>query len=139
MGFLFNIFHVSLVLVVTASNAILFLIVWETMSVSSYLLVLYENRRRESVSSGHLYVTMTHLGTALITMALIVMWTCTPGEHSFDFSAFRELGALGAMPDLARNIVFLLLLVGFGTKAGLVPMHVWLPQPTLASIEHLGP
>ena len=128
MGFLFNIFHLSLVLVVTAGNAVLFLIMWETMSVSSYLLVMYENRKLESVSSGLLYVVMTHLGTALLTIAFIVMWLYTPGSHSFDFSAFRDLGELGAMPDLARNIAFILLLIGFGTKAGLVPLHVWLPQ-----------
>ena len=127
MGLLFNIFLLSLYLVVTASNAVLFLIMWETMSLSSYLLVVYENRNRESVSSGLLYVVMTHLGTALITVAFIVMWLYTPGEHSFDFSAFRELGA-GAVPQASRALVFVLLLVGFGTKAGLVPLHVWLPQ-----------
>lgn len=127
MGLLFNIFLLSLYLVVTASNAVLFLIMWETMSLSSYLLVVYESRNKESVSSGLLYVVMTHLGTALITVAFIVMWLYTPGEHSFDFSAFRELGA-GAVPQASRALVFVLLLVGFGTKAGLVPLHVWLPQ-----------
>jgi hydrogenase-4 component B len=128
MGLLFNIFLLSLYLVVTASNAVLFLIMWETMSLSSYLLVVYENRNRESVSSGLLYVVMTHLGTALITVAFIIMWLYTPGEHSFDFAAFRELGAGGLLPEAARASAFILLLIGFGTKAGLVPLHVWLPQ-----------
>lgn len=127
MGALFNIFLLSLVLVVTASNAVLFLIMWETMSLSSYLLVVYENRNRESVSSGLLYVIMTHLGTALITVAFIIMWMHTPGDRSFDFAAFRDLGA-GAIPEASRSLAFILLLIGFGTKAGLVPLHVWLPQ-----------
>lgn len=137
MGSLFNIFLLSLFLVVTASNAILFLIMWETMSLSSYLLVVYENRNRESVSSGLLYVVMTHLGTALITVAFIIMWLHTPGEHSFDFAAFQELGA-GALPEAARAASFILLLVGFGTKAGLVPLHVWLPQAHPAAPSNIS-
>lgn len=128
MGFVFNVFLLSLVLVVTASNAVLFLIVWETMSLSSYLLVVYENRKQRSVSSGLLYFVMTHLGTALITAAFVLMWLNMPGERSFDFSAFGSLSSAGALPDAIRNAAFLLLLVGFGTKAGLVPLHVWLPQ-----------
>ncbi len=137
MGSLFSIFLLSLFLVVTASNAVLFLIMWETMSLSSYLLVVYESRNRESVSSGLLYVVMTHLGTALITVAFIIMWLHTPGEHSFDFSAFRELSA-GALPEAARAAAFLLLLVGFGTKAGLVPLHVWLPQAHPAAPSNIS-
>lgn len=137
MGSLFNIFLLSLFLVVTASNAVLFLIMWETMSLSSYLLVVYENRNRESVSSGLLYVVMTHLGTALITVAFVIMWLHTPGEHSFDFAAFQELGA-GALPEAARAAAFLLLLVGFGTKAGLVPLHVWLPQAHPAAPSNIS-
>lgn len=137
MGSLFNIFLLSLFLVVTASNAILFLIMWETMSLSSYLLVVYENRNRESVSSGLLYVVMTHLGTALITVAFIIMWLHTPGEHSFGFAAFQELGA-GALPEAARAASFILLLVGFGTKAGLVPLHVWLPQAHPAAPSNIS-
>jgi hydrogenase-4 component B len=128
MGFLFNLFLLSLFLVVTASNAVLFLIVWETMSLTSYFLVVYEHRHPESVSSGLLYVVMTHLGTALIMVAFVAMWLYTPGDHSFDFASFRELGAAGLLPEGVRAAVFLLLLIGFGTKAGLVPLHVWLPQ-----------
>ena len=89
--------------------------------------MIYENRNRESVSSGLLYLIMTHLGTALITVAFIILWLHTPGDRSFDFSAFRGLGA-GAVPDASRSLAFVLLLIGFGTKAGLVPLHVWLPQ-----------
>jgi hydrogenase-4 component B len=124
MGFVFNVFLLSLYLVVTASNAVLFLIVWETMSISSYLLVVYEGKE-ENASAGLLYVVMTHLGTALIMAAFVVMWTYT---GSFDFASFRSLDAGTSMPDLARSAAFLLLLVGFGTKAGMVPLHVWLPR-----------
>jgi len=125
MGALYNVFLLSLVLVLTAGNAVLFLIVWEAMSVSSYLLVVYESRRQDSASAGLLYVVMTHLGTALISVAFVLMWTQT---GSFDFSAFATIKDLATVPELMRTVPFLLLLVGFGTKAGLVPLHVWLPQ-----------
>jgi hydrogenase-4 component B len=125
LGFLFNIFLLSLFLVVTASNAVLFLIVWETMSLSSYLLVVYEHREEGNQRAGLTYLVMTHMGTALITVAFIAMWLYTPGQRSFDFTAFSELGA---MPEAVRSAAFLLLLLGFGAKAGLVPLHIWLPQ-----------
>ncbi len=139
MGFLFNIFLLSLMLVVTASNAVLFLILWETMSISSYLLVVYENRNQDSISSGLLYVVMTHIGTALIAVAFVIMWLYTPGERSFDFSAFQQLGSTaGAVPGLARAAAFILLFVGFGTKAGLVPLHVWLPRAHPAAPSNIS-
>jgi hydrogenase-4 component B len=139
MGFLFNIFLLSLILVVSASNAVLFLILWETMSLSSYFLVVYESRSRESVSAGLLYVVMTHLGTALIMAAFIIMWLYTPGQHSFDFSAFQQLGSTaGIVPGIARAAAFLLVFVGFGTKAGLVPLHVWLPQAHPAAPSNIS-
>lgn len=125
MGALFNVFLLSLVLVLTAGNAVLFLIVWETMSVSSYLLVVYESRRQDSASSGLLYVVMTHLGTALIMVAFVLMWL---QAGSFDFDAFAAIKGMDGVSELARAAPFLLLLVGFGTKAGLVPLHIWLPQ-----------
>ncbi len=125
MGFLFNIFVLSLYMVLTAGNAVLFLVAWEVMSVSSYLLVMYEWRREDSVSSGLLYLVMTHLGTALISMAFVLMWTQT---GSFDFSSFAGIREMETTSGTMRSAMFLLLLIGFGTKAGLVPMHVWLPK-----------
>ena len=125
MGFLFNIFVLSMYLVLTASNAVLFLIVWEMMSVSSYLLVMYEWRREDSVSSGLLYLVMTHVGTAFISAAFVLMWTQT---GSFDFSSFAGIREMEATSGTMRSVMFLLLFIGFGTKAGLVPLHVWLPK-----------
>ena len=125
MGFLFNIFVLSLFLVLTAGNAILFIIMWEIMSVSSYLLVTYEWRRADSISSGLLYLVMTHVGTAFIAAAFLLMWTQT---GSFDFASFAGIRDMEGVSGTMRSSIFLLLLVGFGTKAGLVPLHVWLPR-----------
>ncbi|MGD0818479.1 MAG: hydrogenase 4 subunit B [Methanomassiliicoccales archaeon] len=122
LGMLFNLFLLSMAFVVSASNAILFLVVWEAMSLTSYLLVVYENRKEGIASSGLLYVVMTHLGTALIMVALIMMGIYA---HSFDFSAYSGVGAL--MPSALKSTLFVLLFIGFGTKAGIIPLHVWLP------------
>lgn len=122
LGLLFNLFLLSMTFVVSASNAIFFLVVWEAMSLTSYLLVVYENRKEGIPSSGLLYVVMTHLGTALIMVALVMMGIYA---HSFDFSAYSGVGAL--MPSALKSTLFVLLFIGFGTKAGIIPLHVWLP------------
>lgn len=135
MGFLFNIFVLSLYMVLTAGNAVLFLVMWEIMSVSSYLLVVYEWRRSDSVSSGLLYLVMTHVGTAFIAGAFLLMWTQT---GSFDFASFAGIKEMEATSGTMRSVIFLLLLVGFGTKAGLVPLHVWLPRAHPAAPSNIS-
>lgn len=122
MGFLYNMFVLSMALVVTAHNAVLFLILWEAMSLLSYVLVVYENRSKEAVRSGFIYVVMTHIGTAFIALSFLLLAYFT---GSFDFGAY--VGAGASMPSVFKSAIFLMLLVGFGTKAGLIPMHVWLP------------
>lgn len=133
MGFLFNIFYASMIMVVTSSNAILFLIMWETMSLSSYLLVIFESRERGTVGSGLFYLIMTHIGTAAITIGFILMYT---ESGSFDFDTFQ--GAASGMSDLLRSSVFLLWLVGFGTKAGIIPLHIWLPMAHPAAPSNIS-
>ena len=133
LGFLFNLFLLSLVMVVSASNAIFFLISWEAMSLTSYFLVVYENRKDGVASSGLLYVVMTHLGTALIMVAMIMMGIYA---HSFDFSAYSGVGAL--MPDALKSTLFVLLFIGFGVKAGVIPLHVWLPYAHPAAPSNIS-
>jgi len=122
-GALFALFFLSMVLVVSASNVVLFLIVWEMMSLCSYFLVAYENREPEAVSAGLLYLVMTHIGTALIMVSLIVL---SFEAGTFDFNGITAFH--GAMPMLLRNLAFVFALLGFGMKAGIVPLHVWLPH-----------
>jgi len=122
MGFLYNLFVLSMALVVAANNAVLFLILWETMSLLSYALVVYEGRKKETVRSGFIYILMTHIGTAFIALAFLLLAAYT---GSFDFTSYVGSGA--NMPDLLKSSIFLMLLVGFGTKAGIIPMHIWLP------------
>ena len=74
LGFFFNIFIASMIVVVTAHNALFFLIAWEVMSLASYFLVIYEYREAASVRAGSLYFIMTHAGTAFIIIAFLLMF-----------------------------------------------------------------
>jgi hydrogenase-4 component B len=123
LGFLVNLFVVSMLLVTATDSVFSFLVFWELMSLSSFFLVVFEHEKPENLRSGVTYLVMTHIGTAFITAAFLLLFLQT-GSLSFD--SFR--GAAAQLPALTKDAVFVLALLGFGTKAGLVPMHIWLPK-----------
>ncbi len=123
LGFLFNLFVMSMLLVVASDNVFTFLVFWEAMSLASFFLVIYEHTSENSIKAGMTYIIMTHLGTAFILGSFLVLYFQT-GSLSFD--TFRS--SQTQIPLLIKDIIFVLALIGFGTKAGLVPMHLWLPQ-----------
>ncbi len=120
MGFLYNIFILSMILVVSANNAIMFLIVWELMSVISYFLVIYEHEKPETRKAGFIYIVMTHIGTGFIILSFLIL---AGGSGSFNFDSMNAV----SMPPLLKDLAFLFALIGFGAKAGIVPLHIWLP------------
>ncbi|HVB13040.1 MAG TPA: proton-conducting transporter membrane subunit [Nitrososphaerales archaeon] len=122
LGFLANIFVLSMILVPAANDIFAFLVFWETMSLSSFFLVIYE-QSGTSVKSGLTYIVMTHFGTAFITAAFLLLYSYT-GSLSFD--SFRN--PVLPLPIFVKEVVLVLALIGFGSKAGLVPLHIWLPQ-----------
>ncbi len=132
-GLLFNLFLLSMVLVVTAGNIIVFLIAWELMSLCSYFLVTFESRDTEKASAGLLYLVMTHIGSALIMLALLLL---AFQANSFEFSDLKNIGLFMGVD--VRSIAFILLLLGFGTKAGIVPLHVWLPKAHPAAPSNIS-
>ncbi len=119
-GCLYNLFIVSMVLLVSSSNLLLFLVFWELMSLVSYFLVIYEHEKEEVQKAGRIYIIMTYTGTACITAAFVLI---AAYAGSFNFSSINSQ----SIPHGVANIIFLLLLVGFGTKAGIIPVHIWLP------------
>jgi hydrogenase-4 component B len=120
LNLLYSLFYVSMVLVVTAWNGFFFLIVWEIMSVLSYMMVSFNYKNKENEFAGFLYILMTHLGTAFIVISFILLFLKT---GSFDFSSFENV-SLSYRYALA---VAVFALIGFGMKAGIVPFHIWLP------------
>lgn len=117
---LYNVFIISMILVITSGNVIGFLIAWELMSLISYFLVIFEGEQAENRKAGTLYLIMTHIGTAFLIIAFMLTYKYT---QSFDIGV-----NISAIPDNIRNAVFVLLLIGFGTKAGVIPFHIWLPH-----------
>lgn len=122
LGFLYNIFILSMVLVVSANNAVMFLIVWELMSIISYLLVMYEHEEKETRKAGFIYIVMTHIGTGFIILSFLILASST---GSFNFENFHAGGS--TLPPYLKDLAFIFALIGFGTKAGIVPLHIWLP------------
>ena len=129
LGFFNNLFIAAMLLVVSAANAFYFLIFWESMTLASYFLVIFEQEKKESISAGYLYFLIAHIGTALIMLAFFALYKHT---GSFDFSSFRD----STLPQATKNLVFLLAFFGFGAKAGIVPLHIWLPRAHPAAPSH---
>ena len=126
-------FIAAMIAVVTVRNTLAFLIVWEIMSLVSYFLVVFDSEHERSVKAGTIYIVMTHAGTAFLVAAFLIMFQYA---HSFDFSAIKE--ACRFMPGPTRNIIFIFLLIGFGTKAGVVPLHLWLPFAHPQAPSHIS-
>jgi len=126
-------FVVSMVLVVSVSNCLLFLVFWESMSLVSYFLVVFDTKHEKSIQAGMIYIIMTHFGTAFIIAAFMILRNYA---HSFDFFAIKN--ACQIIPQPTKDIVFLLFLIGFGTKAGIVPLHIWLPYAHPQAPSHIS-
>lgn len=133
IGSLFNGFLLSMTLVVIADNGFFFLIVWELMSLLSYFLVVTEHEKADVRYAGLFYLIMTHVGTAFIILAFLIFFQ---EAGSFSFEAFRHPEQ--PLPEGMRTLAFLMALIGFGTKAGIVPLHVWLPYAHPAAPSHIS-
>jgi hydrogenase-4 component B len=133
LGSLFNGFLLSMTLVVIADNGFFFLIVWELMSLLSYFLVVTEHEKADVRYAGFFYLIMTHVGTAFIILTFLIFFQ---GGGSFSFETFRHPEQ--PLPEGMRTLVFLMALIGFGTKAGIVPLHVWLPYAHPAAPSHIS-
>ncbi|MEZ0241172.1 MAG: proton-conducting transporter membrane subunit, partial [Chloroflexota bacterium] len=129
----YPVFLASLVLVFGADDAFAFLLAWELMALSSAVLVVGARPSPEVARAGYLYLTLTHLATAALVVGFAVL-AGTAG--STDFAAFGS--AATTLPPTARSIVFVLLLIGFGTKAGAIPLHVWLPRAHPVAPSHVS-
>ncbi|MCX6538755.1 MAG: proton-conducting transporter membrane subunit [Acidobacteria bacterium] len=136
MAFNFGVFLLSMSLVTAAANAITFLLCWELMAISSFFLVVTEHDREESVRAGVWYLAMTHAGLLALLSAFFLLGADGPTAAGWTFAAMRS--AAPQLPSSTRNAIFLLALLGFGSKAGMVPFHVWLPRAHPAAPSHVS-
>lgn len=124
----------SLMLVPAAASVTTFLALWETMAITSLLLVAAEHRHRaEAREAAVWYGVMTHLGLVVILLGLVLFAAHAGGES---FATLRA-GAARLSP-LVRSTVFVLTLAGFASKAGVVPLHVWLPRAHPEAPSHVS-
>lgn len=130
--FFFHVLTISMCVVVTAKNAILFLLAWETMAISSFFLVMLDGHRSDVRRAGWMYLVATHIGTAFL---LVLFAWMGHAAGSFDFDRWRNLPDVGTQ---TLAIWFILAVVGFGTKAGFWPFHVWLPEAHPAAPSHVS-
>jgi len=121
MCFQYHVFLAAMALVVLADDAYAFMVMWETMALASFFLVTANHRSAEIRRAGYLYLLIAHLGALAILLCFGVLQANT-GDYSFDNMRVQTLSPFWA------SAAFLLALVGFGAKAGLVPLHVWLPE-----------
>jgi len=127
--FQFDVLVASMMMVVLARNALLFLAAWELMSLSSFFLVAFENEKSEVREAAWTYLIATHIGTGFLLVMFLLLGRSANG---LDFSQFG-----GLTPQLA-GACFVLAVIGFGTKAGIVPSHVWLPEAHPAAPSHVS-
>ena len=117
----YHVFLASMLVILLADDAYAFMVAWECMALSSFFLVTTDHKHEEIRRAGFLYLLIAHIGAIGILLGFGVM---TGGAGDYSFSAMRAM----ELTPVWSSAAFLLALAGFGAKAGLVPLHVWLPE-----------
>jgi hydrogenase-4 component B len=121
----------SMAMVLVASNGLLFLMAWEIMSLASFFLVLDKYEEKESQEAAWIYLIATHIGAAFLLVFFLLAGSQT---GSLDFDSFIN----HRFSPVVSGILFAAGLIGFGSKAGFVPFHVWLPRAHPAAPSHVS-
>jgi hydrogenase-4 component B len=119
--FQYHAFVAAMAVVLIANDAYLFMVAWETMALASFFLVTTDHRIPEIRRAGLLYLVIAHVGAIGILLCFGVL---QGGRGDYTFDGMRAVALTGAWPSVA----FFLALFGFGAKAGLLPLHIWLPE-----------
>ena len=127
VGFM-NIFILSMVLVSTSSTMFSFLFFWEIMALTSFLLVMVEYEKKETLKAGMFYFVMTNLDTIFLFFAFLYLYVTT---------GTFNIQPITAQP-LVTSVAFVFLFLGFGIKAGMIPFHKWLPYAHPASPSNIS-
>ena len=131
LGGMWCLFIMSMVLVLLAGDAFSFLLFWEIMAVASFMLVNHESEKRATWNAAYQYLVMTSVGTAAIMIAFLLTGSASEG---FSFAAMTKNTLDGSW----QHLVFVCAFAGFALKAGLVPLHVWLPKAHPAAPSHVS-
>jgi hydrogenase-4 component B len=122
LGFFYNVLLASLTVVFTAGNVFCFLTAWEVMAISAWCLVTFEHEKPRTRAAGMLFLIMSHAGTGMLMVGFLML---ARAAGSMEFAALHRVAS--TLPPLEQTAVVLLFFAGFGVKAGIIPLHVWLP------------
>jgi len=125
--------QVALIGVFFVQHGLAFICVWEMMAITSFILVIFEHGRMETLKAGINFLIQSHISIIFITLAFIWVYAST---GSFDFSAISEYSSSGTRE--AGLLLFLVFFVGFAIKAGFVPFHTWLPHAHPVAPSHIS-
>jgi hydrogenase-4 component B len=131
LGLFTGLFVAGMLLVLLADDAFFFMIAWELMSVASYFLVAFQHENPANRRAAFLYLLMAEVGALAIILGFGVLASFSDG---FTFDALRE----SRLSVTWASIAFMLALLGFGMKAGIVPVHVWLPEAHPVAPSHIS-
>src|SRR3990170_3825327 len=123
----YSLFMAGMFLVVLADDAFYFLISWELMAIASYFLVMFEDEKTENRRAAFLYLVVAHIGAIAILLSFGVMAGSATGFEGFNGYTFDAMRHATFPPHWAA-VAFFLAFFGFAAKAGVVPLHVWLPE-----------
>ncbi len=129
---LYPLFLLSMLGVAGAGNVFTFFVMWELMALTSFLLVLGDGQAHQRRVAALLYLGMTHVATVLAVASMLLLVDDVGGQ------GFKELGLAQPGPGARTSLALMLALVGFGTKAGLVPLHIWLPRAHPVAPSHIS-
>ncbi|MDA8411805.1 MAG: proton-conducting transporter membrane subunit [Treponema sp.] len=129
LGLSYGLLVAGMALVAIARDGLLFLVAWELMALASWFAATAEAGKSEVRRAGWVYLVATHVGT-LVLFAMFALWKATAGSFALE----RNL----AIQPEAAGAIFVLALIGFGLKAGLVPLHVWLPGAHANAPSHVS-
>ena len=130
LWFLYNLLVASMVLVAISGDAISFLVFWELMALSSFFLVAQDWDNAKSSRASWIYLSFTQIGTAALLVFFLFLWK---KAGTADFESFKTVQLGGS-----SGFLFILALIGFGSKAGIIPFHIWLPEAHPAAPSHVS-